>query len=157
MKDRDCEFVQGDFCESDEDVDLVTLFDVFEHVPAPVDFLKRIAEKCSIVGMHIPLDNNLNAAMRDMFRAKLSNPGHLIFLDVASALNLLTFSGLRVIDYRYTFAFQAPSGHKTLMSKAVYPFRAMLAKFSPWLCGKTIGGTSLVVLALTPRGLQKSK
>lgn len=157
IKHDGIQFIHADFCASQDESDLVTLFDVLEHVPDTIEFLKATAERCSIIGLHIPLDNNMNAAMRDMFRAKLNNPGHLLFLDVASALNLLTLAGLRVVDYRYTFAFQAPSGRKTLLAKAVYPLRSFLAKFSPWLCGKTIGGTSLMVIALTPRGLRQDR
>lgn len=146
-------FVNADFCRSDEQVDLVTLFDVVEHIPAPADFLAQVARRCKVLGLHIPLDSNLNTALRNLFRSKLADPGHLLFLDTPSALNLLAIAGLRVIDYRYTFGFQAPSGHKGLAAKVAYPFRAVTASLSPWLLSKTLGGSSLMVVALTAQGM----
>lgn len=147
-------YVYGDFCESDEFVDVVTLFDVFEHVPDPIDFIGQVAQRCQIIGFHIPLDDAWSFALRNRYRRSLHNPGHLIFLDTASALNLLALAGLRVVDYEYTFAFRAPSGHSTWLAKIAYPVRAALAKISPWLLSKTLGGASLLVIALTPAGLR---
>jgi 2-polyprenyl-3-methyl-5-hydroxy-6-metoxy-1,4-benzoquinol methylase len=149
------EYIKGDFCESDEFVDVVTLFDVFEHVPDTIDFIKSISQRCKIMGFHIPLDYSLNIAMRNLFCSKLQNPGHLVFMDIVSALNLLAFSGLRVVDYEYTFGFLAPSGHSTILSKIVFPLRYLLAKISPWLLSRTVDGASLIVIAITPHGLRE--
>ncbi len=149
------EFIRGDFCSSAEYVDLVTLFDVFEHIPDPVEFMKRVAQRCDLMGLHIPLDYSFNAAARNLFRSKLEDPGHLLFMDSAWALNILALSGLRVIDYEYTFAFLAPSRHSTLASKLIGPVRLLISKISPWLLAKTLGGASIVAVAATPRGLQK--
>jgi SAM-dependent methyltransferase len=145
------EFVHGDFCESPVTVDLVTLFDVFEHVPAPIEFLKDVSLRSKVLGLHIPLDNSLNSALRDLFHPKLKDPGHLLFMDTAMALNMLTLSGLRVLDYKYTYAFRAPSGKSTLLSRLFYPLRSLAASISPWLLSKTLGGASLMVVALTPQ------
>jgi SAM-dependent methyltransferase len=149
------EYIKGDFCASDEIVDVVTLFDVFEHVPDTIEFIRRASQRCDIIGFHIPLDYSLNVALRNLFRSKLQNPGHLVFMDVVSALNLLAFSGLRVVDYEYTFDLFAPSGHDTIPSKVVFPLRYLLAKISPWFLSRTFGGVSLMVIAFTPRGLLK--
>jgi SAM-dependent methyltransferase len=150
------EYIRGDFCESDEFVDVVTLFDVLEHVPDTIQFIKGVSQRCKIVGLHIPLDYSLNAAMRNLFRSELQDPGHVVFLDVVAALNLLAFSGLRVVDYEYSFGFSAPSGHSTIISKAAFPLRYLLAKISPWLLSRTLGGVSLSVIAVTPHGLRES-
>jgi SAM-dependent methyltransferase len=155
IRNKGVEYVYGDFCESDEFVDVATLFDVFEHVPDTIEFIKTVSKRCKIIGLHIPLDNSINDAMRNRFRLKLQNPGHLVFMDSVSALNLLALSGLRVVDYEYSFGFFAPSGHRTVLSKTVFPLRYLLAKISPWLLSKTLGGASLIVVAITPRGLQE--
>jgi SAM-dependent methyltransferase len=157
IKVKGIEFVHGDFCETSEIVDLVTLFDVFEHVPDPISFIKHVAGRCKIIGFHIPLDDSLNCAIRNLFSKKLHRPGHLIYLDSVFALNLLSLAGLRVIDYDYTFGFLAPSGHKTILSKIVFPFRFLMSKISPWLLSKTIGGASLMVIAKTPKEFASSK
>ncbi len=155
IKKDGVEYVHGDFCKTDEVVDVVTLFDVFEHVPDPICFLKKIAEHSRVIAMHIPLDDTWNYALRNRFRKKLADPGHLIFLNTASALNLLAYAGLRVVDYQYTFGFMAPSGHKTLLQKIAFPLRYLLAQISPWVLGRTLGGASLMVLAMTPGALEE--
>jgi SAM-dependent methyltransferase len=143
-------FVHGDFTGSDEFVDLVTLFDVVEHVPDPITFLKQVARHTLLICLNMPLDASLNLSLRNLWRGNLRDPGHLIMLDPAGAMNLLAFAGLRVIDYRYTPSFQSCSGHKTLLGKMAYLFRWILYSLSPWLVAKTVGGVSLMVLAQTP-------
>jgi len=95
--------------------------------------------------------SNFNVAMRDGFRWGLHKSGHLLFLDTASALNLLALSGLRVIDYEYTCLF-APC---SLLSRLTFPIRYFLIKRNPWLLSKTLGGMSLSVIAITKLGLQE--
>lgn len=151
------DFICGDFYESGDFVDMVTLFDVFEHVPDPIDFIKKISLKCKYMAFNIPLDNSLNVALRNMFKSKLQNPGHLIFLDTVFALNLLAMSGLNVVDYAYAFGFHAPSGRRTMLAKLLFPLRYITAKLSPWLLSKTFGGASLMVIAVTPVGRRESE
>jgi SAM-dependent methyltransferase len=143
-------FVYGNFNESDEFVDLVTLFDVVEHVPDPITFLKQVARHTSLICLNIPLDASLDLSVRNVWRRSLKDPGHLLMLDPAAALNLVAFAGLRIIDYRYTPSFQSCSGRKTLLGKIAYPFRWILYFLSPWLVAKTVGGVSLMVLAQAP-------
>lgn len=143
-------FVHRDFADSDVFVDLVALMDVVEHVPEPIEFLKKVATHARLIVLHLPLDGSLNQAMRNHFRRNLKDPGHLLVLDPAAALNLIAFAGLRVIDYRYTPCFLAPGSHLTYLEKLLYPIRALLCALSPWLLAKTLGGVSLMVLARTP-------
>lgn len=155
IKHDNIEYIHEDFCMSNDSADIVTLFDVFEHVPDPIEFIKSIAQRSNIVGLHIPLDYSLNTAIRNKFRSKLHHPGHLVFMEIASALNLLAFSGLKVVDYEYTFNFLVPSGHRSILSKMMLPLRYLLAKINPWLLSITFGGASLMVIAMTPNGLKK--
>jgi SAM-dependent methyltransferase len=152
----DIEFRRQDFCQSTEEVDLVTLFDVFEHIPDPVQFIKQVSQRCRFIGFHIPLDHTLSLALRDAFRARLKHPGHLIFMDTADALNVLCLSGLRVLDYAYTFNYLSPGGHKTLLRKLMLPLRFTISSVSPWLLSKTLGGASLMVIAATPNAYQNA-
>ena len=146
------EFVHADFSTSPEFADLVTLFDVIEHVPNPIDYLKEVAKRCKYVGLNIPLDNSLNVALRNMFHSKIHNPGHIIFLDIVGALNTLAFSGLRVICYKYSFGFMASSARRSRMARIAFPFRYFLSLLNPWLLSKSFGGASLLVIAATPIG-----
>jgi SAM-dependent methyltransferase len=149
LRHEGIEFHYRDFCQSSEFVDLVTLFDVFEHVPDPIRFIKQVASRCRLISFHIPLDLTLSVALRDAYRSRLENPGHLLFMDTASALNMLTLSGLRVLDYAYTFNYLSPSGHDTLLRKLMMPLRFAIGQTSPWLLSKTLGGASLMVVAAT--------
>ena len=155
LRAESVEYVHGDFCSTNEQVDLVTLFDVLEHVACPVEFLKSVASRASMIGLNIPLDNTLNNALRDKFRYLLDQPGHLLFLDAVNALNLCSLAGLRVVAYEYAFGFRAPSGHRSLLAKVAFPARMLLSKISPWLLSKTIGGASLLVIARTPENAQR--
>ena len=152
LRSHSIDYVHGDYSESDDYADLITLFDVLEHVVDPIGFLKRIAMRSRIVGLHLPLDYSVSNALRNKFQELLEDPGHRLFLDATLALNLLTLSGLRIIAYDYTFNFRSPSGHRSIMSKIAYPLRLLLSKISPWLMSKTIGGASLMVVALTSAG-----
>jgi Methyltransferase domain len=147
------EFVQGDFTASEERVDLVTLFDVLEHVLRPVEFVRAIAERCKYIGLHIPLDDSIANGIFNRFGSRLNYPGHLIYLNPASALSLMAHCGLRVVDYEYTHGFQAPSGSLTRKQRAIKPFRAVVAMANPWVASRLVGGVSLMVLCATERGL----
>lgn len=141
------EFIQQDFCQSQERFDLVTLLDVFEHVPDPLGFISAVSRRGNMLIFHIPLDDCLSNRLRSEFRKKIRNPGHLIFLNLTSAINLMALSGLRVLDYDYTFAFQAPSGRATWKQKIAYPLRFLMASINPYLVASTIGGACLLVAA----------
>jgi hypothetical protein len=147
------EFVRGDFTTSAERVDLVTLFDVLEHVIRPIQFLRAVADRCRYIGLHIPLDDSLANGLADRFRSRMSFPGHLIYLNPASALSLMAHCGLRVVDYEYTLGFQAPTGSLTRRQRTLKPFRSAVARASPWVASRLLGGVSLMVLCATERGL----
>ena len=148
-------FVHEDFAAAGATVDLVTLFDVVEHVPDPVGFLRRVAARARYVGLHIPLDDSFNGAVRNLYRRKLSDPGHLVALDPAAALNLVAYAGIRTLDFTYVLGFEAPTERDSLQARLAYPFRAALAAASPWLLAKTLGGASLMVIGRVPRAAER--
>jgi len=155
LRHKEVTFYYEDFCKVDAEYDVVTLFDVMEHVPNPVDFLKGVAERCSFIGLHIPLDRSLMNCLFDRFRQRLKYPGHLIVLDTPMALNLIAMSGILALDYTYTHGYSAPSGTMTFLQRAAYPVRAFLAHVSPWLSSRIVGGVSLMIVGVTPKGLQR--
>jgi hypothetical protein len=126
---------------------------VFEHVPDPVQFIRDIAERAKYIAFHIPLDDTLSNAMLDRYRKRIEYPGHLIYLNPASALNMLTTAGLLVMDYDYTKGFRAPTGTKSVLQKIAFPIRELLTHLNPWLVSVTLGGLSLMVITRTRRGL----
>lgn len=147
IKDEDIEFLFQDFTKSDENFDLVTLNDVFEHVTNPISFLTEVGKRAKYVVMHIPLEDCMSVNIRNLQKRKIKNPGHLIFLNINSAINLITYSGLKVIDYEYSLdSINAPSNNSTILQKMTYPFKYVLLKINPYLFSKFFG-ISLVVIA----------
>ncbi|MCI5113444.1 MAG: methyltransferase domain-containing protein [Candidatus Electrothrix sp. AW1] len=145
-------FICGDFSQCGNQTDLVTLFDVVEHVPSPIEFLRGVCAKCKWIGIHIPLDNNFNNSFRNLYRKKLYTPGHLVFLDIPQALTLLALAGIRVVNYSYTFNFNWPTGRQGTLAKLAILPRRILAKINPWLTSRILGGCSLMVIGETENG-----
>lgn len=149
-------FIPGNFCDVATDIyDMVVLFDVIEHIPRSTEFLSEILMHAKLVALHIPLDDVCISWIRGIPRSNLLHPGHLLVLNPSSAINLLTISGLRIIDYDYSPAFLAPSSRLTIRQKILKPIRLLLYKISPYLTVKLLAGVSLIVLAWTPLGLKE--
>jgi SAM-dependent methyltransferase len=147
LKDTTIDFVFQDFTKSNEKFDLVTLNDVFEHVPMPISFLTEVGKRAKYIVMHIPLEDCLSVNIRNLQKNKIKNPGHLIFLNINSAINLITHSGLKIVDYEYSLeAIHAPSNNNTTLQKIAYPFKYALLKINPYLFSK-IFGISLIIIA----------
>lgn len=147
LKIENVTFEHGDFIEIGTQTDLISLTDVFEHVPDPVNFIKQVSKKGQLLAFHIPLDNCLSVNMRGLQRQKIQNPGHLIFLDVNSALNMVTMAGLQILDYDFSKeTISAPSNNETILQKVFSPFKRLMFMVNPWLYSK-IFGFSLVVIA----------
>ena len=97
--------------------------------------------------MHIPLEDCLSVNIRNLQKRKITNPGHLVFLNINSAINLITYSGLKIVDYEYSVeSINAPSNNTTLLQKIAYPFKYVLLKANPYLFSR-IFGISLIVIA----------
>ena len=150
-------FHHQDFCSADAHYDLVTLFDVVEHVPDPVSFLKEVASRSKFIALHIPLDRSWVNCFFDRFRKRLTYPGHLVALDTPMALTLVAMAGITALDYSYTHGYSAPSGTMSWQQKLAFPFRAAIATVNPWIASRLIGGVSLMVVGATPSGLSQMR
>lgn len=147
LNDDLVDFCFEDFTKTKEKFDLVTLNDVFEHIPNPTLFLSEVGLRAKYVVMHIPLEDCLSVTIRNLQKAKIKNPGHLIFLNINSALNLITFSGLSIVSYEYSKeSLKAPSNNKTILQKIAYPIKAILLSINPYIYSK-IFGISIIVIA----------
>lgn len=147
FEDENVEFSFQDFTKSNEKFDLVTLNDVFEHVTNPISFLTEVGKRANYVVMHIPLEDCLSVNIRNLQKRKIKNPGHLVFLNLNSALNLITYSGLKIVEFGYSLdSINAPSNNSTIPQKLMYPFKYFLLKLNPYLFSKFFG-ISLIVIA----------
>jgi hypothetical protein len=144
-------FIAGDFCSiSDGTYDLAVLFDVVEHVPDPLGLLRGVGRAARLLALHIPLDDSFLSWIRGLPHHKLDFPGHLLVLNAASALNLLSLAGLRVVDFKWSPVFRAPSGTANVTQRLANPVRALCYLVSPWLVQRLLGGVSVTVLARSP-------
>jgi len=148
--DKDITFIRKSIGDINKKFDLVVLLDVIEHIHNPIESLKKIAKNAKFILLHIPLEDCWLVKLRNLFRMKLSQSGHLIFLDVCSALNLVAMAGIRTIDYRFNPGYTAPSGRQSILQKIAYPWRKLLYLISPSLLQATLGGVSLMVLGYNP-------
>ncbi len=146
VRSPEVEFKQADFINDSIEVDLATLNDVIEHVTNPQTFLASIASRCRYVALHIPLDDRLSVLLADQWNYRIGPIGHISLWNTASALNLITSSGLLPLFCRFTPGFLAPSGRKSLLQKLLLPIRLLLYAISPGITASTIGGVSLAVL-----------
>ena len=147
LKDEKIIYKHADFLNESSTFDLVTLNDVFEHVPDPISFLKNIGSKSKYVLMHIPLEDSFLVNYRNLQNKKIKDPGHLIFLNKNSALNLISFAGMQIVEYDWSYAtINAPSNRTTILQKIIFPLKKIVIKINPYLYSK-IFGFSLVVLA----------
>lgn len=145
-KNPGVEFKTADFLDDDIEVDLATLNDVLEHVSSPQALLAGVARRCRYVALHIPLDDRLSVLLTDQWNYRLEVLGHISFWNAASALSMITASGLLPLYCRYTPGFLWPSGRKRLLQKAVLPIRLLLYGISPGVTAAMVGGVSLAVL-----------
>lgn len=147
LSDEIVDFSFEDFTKSDENFDLVTLNDVFEHIPNPISFLSDVGQRAKLIVMHIPLEDCLSVNIRNLQKRKIKNPGHLVYLDINSALNLITTSGLNILDYEYSKgSIRAPSNNKSILQKITYPVKSILLFLNPYIYSK-IFGISIIVIA----------
>lgn len=148
-------FFHADFCtlETDTPYDLAVLFDVIEHVPDPITFMRSVAARSRVVALHIPLDDSWFSGVRSLARANLEHPGHLVVLNPATALTLVTLSGMRARAFTYSPVFRAPTGRISRGQRLLNPLRELLFRLSPYLAQRTLGGVSLMLVADTSLGL----
>ncbi len=130
-----------------EPFDLMLLIDVIEHVPDPVDQLVSLRDVAPVAILNIPLElcvlkvlsaNSLARGRRAM--------GHVHYFNENVARELLAEAGYAVSD-----AWFSPPGTsgavKAPSRRALRAAQRTATRISPRLAARTIGGSSLMVVA----------
>jgi SAM-dependent methyltransferase len=139
-----------DFLTTSNHYDLLLLIDVFEHVPDYMGFLKSLSARSKYFVFNIPLDMHIVGLILDNQINARNKYGHLHYFSKATALQTLTDTGYKIVDYFYApgFAGAPPeSSRKTWQQRILHPFRTGIYSISPALSTKLLGGSSLMVLA----------
>ena len=127
--------------------DLLLCIDVFEHVDDYIGFIRSLKRYADYKVFHIPLDLSMQSVFRD--RALLharESVGHLHYFTRQTAIETLKYAGYEIIDSNLTaLAMELPKrGLRTNLMKVP---RSLLARISPDLAARVLGGWSLMVLA----------
>jgi len=137
-----------DMLVSSEYYDLLLVIDVIEHIPDYLGFTAKCQTKARYKIYHIPLDIHVSSVLRARFVVGRRTVGHLHYFSAESALDTLSDTGHKVIDYMYTdggvaLAKLHPSFRRTLANLP----RQLVGFFSKKLSARWFGGYSLLVLA----------
>lgn len=147
-RDLKVEFKLGDFHQvNDKKYDVLLMLDVFEHVRDPYTFLEMSGNSAKYFIFHIPLDLSASSVIR---KKPLMNTrkkvGHLHFYTKDLAIETLTDSGYKVVEWKYTGA-SLNMPNRTLKTRlARLPRRFAYAVNKDWGV-RLLGGETLVVLA----------
>jgi hypothetical protein len=114
------EYVESEFGAWKGDIDrfdLITLFDIVEHVVDPEPFLRDISERCRYVMLMTPLETSGeyrgNRAPNES--GDTHKDGHVNFFSTASYEELLSRSGLEILD-SHVIRTLAPNGAELALS-----------------------------------------
>lgn len=134
----------------EKDYDLITCFDVIEHVYDYEGFLRSLKERASYVLFNVPIEINLLAIFRpNAFKETYLRGGHINFYNHEYFVFLLERLGFTIVDTAYSDAFKHV--FKTKRAYLVYPFRILAGLFSRKIAAALLGGYSLMVLTSTGR------
>ncbi len=140
-------FINSGEVELIEGVSLLLLVDILEHLVDPVEFLHSVKERSEYFIIRLPLDRSLwNICLGKLAKLK-EELGHLHFYDHLAAVSLVSQVGLKVKEVKFVNNFSDKTNRKTLVSKIMYPVRALLSMVSPKINSRLFGGNSVVIFA----------
>lgn len=127
--------------------DLAVSLDVVEHVENAFDFVRGMAGISRHVLLHVPLDMNALAVLRDWpILAARADVGHIHYFMRNTVIALLRDCGLEIVDELYTPWAIDQSGKSWKKRLAAWPRRLAFAA-APHATVRAVGGWSLLVLA----------
>jgi cyclopropane fatty-acyl-phospholipid synthase-like methyltransferase len=137
----------GDFLDTSDTYDVITLLDVFEHVADYMGFLSALRGRATYFVFHIPLDLSAQSVARStpllVGRERL---GHLHHFTRETALATLRVVGFEIVDERFTTPTFSRRPRQWRERIARWPRRGLHA-VSPALASRLLGGFPLLVLA----------
>lgn len=139
------EFHVGSCLDLPDELDIIFIIDVIEHVENPYKLLREIASKTHYVILHLPIEQSIS----HMFMKKPSSSyelfRHLHFYSWETAKILIHHSPFRIVDYQFSGAAYTSIKITQNLKKIQNIFRYLLYRVSPPL-GSLIGGGPVMLL-----------
>jgi len=130
-----------------EDVAVILLVDMLEHLETPDIFLRSMTMISKYFLIRLPLDKNLWNLVSGKLPKLEKKLGHIHYFTYKSATTFVNEQGLEVIRYYLTSNFNVSSNRKTKIAKIMWPVRMITAAVSKKLNSLLWGGNSIVILA----------
>lgn len=134
-----------DLTQSGRRFDALLCIDVFEHVENPFEFLRTIKKIAPLVVFNIPLEMHLAGILINHQLWTRRHYGHLHFYTAAVAFETLKECGYETVAHSYISRLM-----DLPRSPSEYVFwlpRKLVSLFSAEFSARTLGGTSLLVIA----------
>ena len=134
-----------DLTNSERRFDALLCIDVFEHVENPFEFLRNIKRLAPLIVFNIPLEMHLAGVLINHQLWTRRQYGHLHFYTAAVAFETLKECGYSTVGYDYVSRLM-----DLPRSVSEYVFwlpRKFVSLFSKEWSARTLGGTSLLVVA----------
>jgi SAM-dependent methyltransferase len=125
--------------------DALLCIDVFEHVENPFEFLRTIRNIAPIVVFNIPLEMHLAGILINHQLWTRRHYGHLHFYTAAVAFETLKECGYEVVAHSYISRLMDLP--RSLSEYVFWLPRKLVSLLNPELSARTLGGTSLLVIA----------
>lgn len=101
--------------------DLVTLFDVVEHVPSPGVFLKALSRRAKFILLKTPMETSgeWRGSRPPARQGKHHADGHVNFFDPSTYMKLLRDSGFQIVKWRLVRSVASPWAQDVLAPESL--------------------------------------
>ena len=144
-------YTEKEFIRNEDDLNLVILADVFEHVENYIGFLKEARSKYQYQLFNIPLDLSVRYLLNNRPLVTRATVGHLHYFYDKLILKILEENGFKIIDYLYANNIENElkklKGFSKYIQLAKKYFQGLLVViFGKSMASRIYGGYSLSVL-----------
>jgi SAM-dependent methyltransferase len=140
-------FRAADASSDSETFDVMLLLDVLEHVPDPVEFLKSVRHKAPTAIINLPLELSLLKVLSaDSLARGRRALGHVHYFNEKLAFEMIGEAGFELRDSW----FSPPGTGRSVgdvKRRALRSAQRMATRLSPSVTARTIGGSSLMMVA----------
>ena len=144
---KDVKFSCAKKIDIKQDVAVVLLVDVLEHVEEPGAFMCSNKELSDYFLIRLPLDKSLWNIVLNKLPKLQRELGHLHYFTYSSAISFVRKEGMDILSYHLTNNFNVGDNRKTVVSKLMWPIRLITSNISARLNSLIWGGNSIVLLA----------